>query len=342
MMDLLAVPVLLCTLWKMEYSREGFREDGLSLENTRALRGLLAVLVVLHHLYQRTRGGLLFFFFDNVGPLCVALFFFLSGFGLEKSRTQKPGYRKAILRRRIPSVLVPYLFLTLLYWLFSFLGDSFLTPAAVLRSFFNGFPVVTHSWYLLCILVFYFGFYLSLLLWDSNRPGIVVTNVVISLLWVLLCRVRNLPPHWYNAAFLFPAGIFWAAYGDRIRPFLHRHYGLALAGSLLGFCVFFPAALYTAGVDVFVSLFWTGCCCFVALVGLILMKFRFRNPILLFLGEISFELYGIHGLFERLYRSPVIHVRSDLLWGAAVLVSSIAAAWALYRFFQWLLEKILR
>lgn len=341
-MDLLAVPVLLCVLWKMEYSGKGFREDELSLENTKAVRGILAVLVVLHHLYQRVGHGVLFFFFDNAGTLCVALFFFLSGYGLERSRAHKPGYRDAILHRRIPSVLVPYLFLTLLYWLFSFLGDSFLTPAAVLRSFFSGFPIAAHSWYILCILVFYFGFYLSVLLWNSNRLGILGTNVLVSLLWVCLCRGRSFPPYWYNAALLFPTGLFWAAYERQIRPFLRRHYGLALAVSLLGFCAFFTAALYTAGEDVLISLYWPGCCCFVVLVLLILMKFRFCNPILLFLGEISFELYGIHGLFERLYRSPAVHVRSDLLWGAAVLASSIAAAWALHRFFRWLLGKCLR
>lgn len=337
-MDLLAVPVLLCILWKMSFHRGAFREDALSLDNTKALKGILAILVVLHHLYQQVQMGRLYFFFDNVGILCVSLFLFLSGYGLLKRYAGTPGYRATILRRRIPSVLIPYLCLILIYWLFSGVSGPILTPAEVLQSLVSGFPIVAHSWYILCILVFYIGFYLSVLLWRRNLPGIIGSNALLCILWVALCRARGFAPYWYNAAILFPMGIFWAAYENQLQAFLRTHYGPALAVSLLGFCGFFPAALVTAGEDIFVSLFWPGCCCFVVLVLLILMKFRFGNPIVLFLGEISFALYGIHGLFEALYRSPVIWLEDPLLWGTAVLVSSVAAAWMLHRFFRLLLR----
>lgn len=341
-MDLLAVPVFLCIVWKMSFHIRIFREDALSLENTRALKGILAVLVVLHHLYQQVQEGRLYFVFDNVGVLCVSLFLFLSGYGLMKRYAETPGYRESILRRRIPSVLIPYLCLILIYWLFSGIRGSFLTLSEVLRSFVGGMPIVSHSWYILCILALYFGFYLSVVLWKRNLAGIIGSTVLLCVLWVLFCRARGFAPYWYNGVILFPVGIFWGAYETQLHGFLRAHYGPALAVSLLGFCGFFPAALVTAGEDCLVSLFWPGCCCFVVLVLLVLMKVRFGNPVLQFLGEISFALYGIHGLFEALYRSPVLSLEDPVLWGSAVLVSSVAAAWVLQRFFRLLLKQILR
>lgn len=340
-MDLLAVLFCVLILWKMDFSGKTFREDGLSPENTKSLKGILAVFVMLHHLYREIQGGFLLFFFDNVGILCVSLFLFLSGYGLQKSYEKKPGYRKKILTRRIPAVAVPYLCLTVIYWLFSGITGDLLTPGEVLRSFADGDPVVTYSWYIVCILVFYFGYWLSVSLWKENRTGILCTNFLLSILWVLLCRALGFGGYWYNAAALFPAGIFWAVCEDRAVPFLRKRYLLLLAGSAMAFGVLFAGALYVDQFRVCVPLYWSGCCCFTLLVLILLMKFRFRNPVLAFLGSISFEIYGIHGLFMALYRSPAIRLEGDVVWAGAVMVSAVAAAWGLNRFFKLLLKKLL-
>lgn len=339
-MDFVALPVLLLALWKMEYRRQGFREDGLSLENTRALKGLLALLVVLHHLYQRS-GGLLLPLFDNVGVLCVSLFFFLSGYGLQKSCEKNPAYRRSLLRRRIPSVLVPYLCLTLIYWLFSGIMGHPVPPGQVLTGLLRGRPLDIYSWYIPCILYLYLGFWISLILCPENRVGRICLLVLACLIWVTVCRKLDFCGYWYNAVVLFPAGSLFALLEHRITGFWKAHYIPALAVSALGFCIFFPQALFTALKDSHISLYWPGCCCFVALTLLLMMKFRIHNPALLLLGDISFEIYGIHGLFLRLYRSPVFRLEGDALWGAAVLVSSVCTAWVLHRLFRLLLKKLL-
>ena len=340
MIDLLVIPVFLCILWKMDFSRRGFHTDSLSRENTTALKGILAVFVILHHLYQETEGGRLYFFFDNVGILCVSLFFFLSGYGLQKSYAAKPDYCSSLLRRRIPGVLVPYVLLILIYWLFSGVTGAFYSPADVLQSFIIGDPIATHSWYILCILVLYLGYYLSARLCGRNDPALILCNVLLCAAWVILCRSLRFGIYWYNAVIVFPMGIFWAVYEDRIVPVLQKHYLPALAAAPIGFCVFFIAALAVSARGGMVSLFWAACCCFVLLILLLMMKFSFRNPVLLFLGEHAFELYGIHGLFESLYRSPVLYFEDPALWSAAVLISTIPAAWVLHRLFRWVLRKL--
>ena len=60
-------------------------KDYLSLATCKSYRGLFAIVVILHHLAQRTETGILFRIFTSMGSLAVAFFFFLSGYGLQKS-----------------------------------------------------------------------------------------------------------------------------------------------------------------------------------------------------------------------------------------------------------------
>ena len=68
------------------------------------------------------------------------------------------------------------------------------------------------------------------------------------------------------------------------------------------------------------------------------MKFSIGNPILDFWGKISFELYGLQGLFIRLLRSEVCYIENDFLWCAAVIAASMAGGWMLHCLLQKLLS----
>ena len=76
------------------FGRGKFHEDSASLDVTKALRGIAATGVILHHISQEEsfhQAGVIQAF-CNVGFLFVAVFFFWSGFGLIKSLASKPGY----------------------------------------------------------------------------------------------------------------------------------------------------------------------------------------------------------------------------------------------------------
>lgn len=61
-------------------------KDYLSKENTTNLKGLLALMVLLHHTYQKALIGSSVAIFDftmrSLGFYCVSCFLFLSGYGL--------------------------------------------------------------------------------------------------------------------------------------------------------------------------------------------------------------------------------------------------------------------
>ncbi|MBQ9090735.1 MAG: acyltransferase family protein, partial [Anaerotignum sp.] len=268
-MELLLLVFLPCILWKMEFHKTAFHADAMSLEKTGAVKGILAVLIILHHLSRSLeKGGPLGLLLDNVGVLCVALFFFFSGYGLQKSYHGKPNYRAAILRKRIPSVLVPYVFLILLYWFLSWMVSEPYSLGEVLASLVNGKPIVSFSWYTLCILMFYVNYFLSTLLFRRRNGGILWYNAVCTVLWVFLCRRLGYAEYWYNAAIAFPLGIFWGEYGEKRIPWLRKHHLPALIISFGVFGIFYSAALVALKTDVFVSLYWMACVGFLLFVVL--------------------------------------------------------------------------
>ena len=338
-MDFLFLLFLPCILWKMKYCKNGFHENFLSVGSTRALRGIMAVLILFHHLCQRLEGVRVMFFLDNVAILCVTAFFFLSGYGLHKSYCEKAGYSSKILRNRIPSVLIPYLGLIAIYWGYSFAEEQPYTLAEVLVSLVNGRPVVSFSWYILAILVLYFSYWISTLLFRPGHLGMLVYHFGFILLWVPFCRSLGWEYYWYYSIIGFPLGILWAAEGQRFMVFLQKRYMRFLIGSFVLFSGLFVAAIKTTvGIDVVVPLFWAACCAFLLFMLLVLMKFSFQNRILLFLGDISFEIYGLQGLFIRLLRSNLCYIENDTLWCFAVSTATVGCAWAMHGLFRKLLS----
>lgn len=321
---LIGVLVVLC-LWRLRFCKDGFFEDGLSLESTRCLRGILAVTVVLHHFYKEAGGGPAKLLFSNLGVLCVAGFLFLSGYGLQKSLEAKPGYGKIILKRQLPAILVPFLMLVPLYWgLYTLIGKPY-TLAQVLESLLSDDPIVRFGWYTLCQSMLYVLYWLCCRFVHGKHMVPAVTVATLLLIWVL--QMLDFAPFWYYPMVAFPMGVFWGAEEARILPQLKKRYWLWMTGCVLLFGGFFVLALMTFRT----VFFWAAVGGFVLVLILLLEKWAFRNPALSFLGGLSFEIYSLHGFFMLLYRSRIVYMESDLIWGGAVLLSTIPAAWLLRR-----------
>lgn len=326
-MDILVIPVLALCLWGIRFCRDGYFEDYLSVKNTKALRGVLALLVVLGHLYKDADSGMLHLLFSNIGTLCVVVFLFLSGYGLQKRFEGKPGYGKNILTQRIPGIIKPFLVLIPVYWvLYAGIGRPY-TLLQVLQSLVNGDPIVRFGWYTLCQILLYLVFFTGTLLLEKKPKGMSAGMLLGSVVLMIMMKLRNLPPYWYYSVPAFSLGVFWAAEEEMLRLKLEKYWFLNLILSFLGFALGFSGGLVTF----YVPFYWLLSCTLPILVLLILQKVHLDNPALQFLGGLSFEIYSLHGLFMLLYRSNLCYIGSDVLWGTAVLVSTIPAAWLLNR-----------
>lgn len=326
-MDILVIPVAALCLWGIRFCRDGYFEDYLSVKNTKALRGILTLLVVLHHAYQETNRGLLHLLLSNAGVPCVVLFLFLSAYGLQKSLTTKPGYERTILTRRIPAIAVPFLVLIPVYWLlYGLIGKPY-SLLQLLNSLVSGSPIVRYGWYTECLILLYLVYFLGTRLCRKQPEKMAVVIPVLTLLLAWTLNRIGMAPFWYFSILAFPAGVIWAVYEKPLLSRVEKHYGLWLAVSFLCFGAAFAGALKTFHT----AFFWATDLTLVLFMMVLLRKCTFGNPVLDFLGGLSFEVYSLHGFFMLLYRSRILYLESDLLWETAVLVSTIPAAWLLNR-----------
>ena len=123
---------------------------------------------------------------------------------------------------------------------------------------------------------------------------------------------------WYNCVHLFPIGMIFAKFENRIVPHLKRHYLLYL---ILAFGLFYPLYLRSDYVLNIVSYYGENfnaldkvfrrricllsqmyvTCDFVFCFLLLSMKVKIGNKLLDFMGKITLEFYLIHGLFVELF-----------------------------------------
>lgn len=73
--------------------------EGYSVKNTNALKGMLALSIILCHLTSRVDYKLPFVSFAVMGSIGVGCFFFLSGFALIVSMKKRTDYMQGFIKK---------------------------------------------------------------------------------------------------------------------------------------------------------------------------------------------------------------------------------------------------
>lgn len=303
-----------------------FDNDCLRMDKAKAMRGTLALVIVLHHISENAlvRTPLLIQV-NHFGYLCVAMFFFLSGYGLTvricNSPSDRNEYLSGLWKGRILYMLLIYVLVTLLFIAFKGLLDvEDVSFRAVLNSFKIGNPVASNSWYILVLIVFYIFFWLSFSISSTVGKGIILTSVLVTILNVVFILS---PLNWsgfYISSYAFPLGMLWAWKKDfGWQDYAQKHYILVCAVCLALLACF--TIIHTSHARMFAS------CAFCLLLVATMMKFEFRGRLLHFLGEISLEIYLLQAIPMILLRNRYFYVDNDLLWGLMTFVLVVIIAY---------------
>ena len=330
MLDILPLGLLGLCLWGLRPAKpllRGMHENNLTLEASLSIRGLLTLVVIFSHLNIWRSSGFVFPLFERLGYPTVSVFFFLSGYGLQEQHMSRENYARGFLKKRLLTVALPYLVVTALYWAYyQWLGreQSVLQMATDLL---HGKPIASFSWYILASMSFYFGFWLIMVLCRKRYGTMVLCTMVWYGLHTAFCVMMNYGTWWYISAFGAVVGVAWAIYEQRLRPWLAKNYYCVLlcAATILISMVLLSRGLAdvpiasqianTAEATVF------ACC-----VILITFKLSPGNPVLQFLGQLSMEMYLLHGLAMMLWNNPVVRIQNDLLYCLLVLATSVVLA----------------
>lgn len=152
---------------------KGEKNDALSIRNVNVLKGISIVGVFVEHCSKEFTGLFLYKFFCSLGLFSVAIFFFVSGYGLMYGLKHKNHYEKGFVRHRILPIVVCYLLVCAFYWVVKGFGTVKLLDV-VLCGY------IPFSWYVLSILVLYLFFYFCVLV--TKNPKYVIEGVSILLL----------------------------------------------------------------------------------------------------------------------------------------------------------------
>lgn len=345
MADLLVLLFLGVILSGLELTRpfgRTIREDYLSADSGRSLRGVLSVGILFHHLGQKRMGLVFLPLLSRMGYFLVSVFFFLSGYGLMKQHMTREDYRRRFFSRRLPAILVPYGVACVLYGLlYAAMGEPW-TFRAFLQGLYNGTPMVSASWYILCITLFYIAFGCLMWLCGRHYGWMLAGGGVFLGAYVFFCVKMGYGSWWYNTAPVLLLGMAWALKQQWIDEKLRRSFpGIAL-GVLFLFALLYGGKLVLNSAVpsplLHIPLTWCVCCLFVCAVNLLLTQVKLSSPLLAFLGDISLEIYLCQFLLLQLLRSSLCALENDFLYAACVLVGTITFAWVLHRVNRWLMR----
>ena len=346
LLDLLFVLLLFIALFKIKLTMplKNFNDEFMSVKNCNSYKGLFALIVLLHHISQRVSGGILTPDFTRVGYLAVSVFLFLSGYGLEKQNLKKTDYSNGFLLKRVPAVLIPYIIMSVIYWvIYALLGDV-RTFSTVWHNFIvNGDPIAWFSWYVVCILYFYIAFYILMKIFKTSKVGMIFGGIIFCVLYIFICKKLGFGLWWYQTSPIFVLGIAFSSYEKNILKFIKKFYPVVLMLSLAFFVVTarHKWEIYDLVPSPETEFLIVGILAFLFMVSFVALtlKLETNNKILAFLGKISFELYMVQGAIMLVLRNELLYVNNDTLWAFLVLIGSVGFALLLNKFFSLILKK---
>ena len=182
----------------MEIPRSICREDALAPDNTKALRLVLIVAIFIFH-----AGIHMGFLTPDLGHVCVSVFFFLTGYGLEYSLANKPDYARSFLHRRVLGLMIQYWIIMTVLAAFVFTihrsWDQFLVEFTA--TF--GVPL----WYITELVAFYIVFYLSMFISDRRKALLLIAAGTLFVMFVLWYHFNS--DLYYRSGLCFVLGVAW-------------------------------------------------------------------------------------------------------------------------------------
>lgn len=285
---LILIISLLFVYKKITYNKTSSLND-FNLRETLPLRGILAVCVMLTHLcpYLIKEAPLLTDF-CLWGPPSVATFFLLAGYGLSFSFMAKgEKYLCGFFKKRLLRLVWPLLFMTIVFQGFKIYNNSFdwiemlKTPSPM-------------SWFIYALVIWYIGYYYSFKKGKTLKVQLgLIWGFTLVYLIITICLKQY---YFYISILPMPMAITYVFYEKKVKSIISKNakiawwivmvtvfivMGYALAGQygvkLPGWG--YPAYSVIPWVIVYITYHLGG----------------WKNKITIFLGEISYEFYVVHG-----------------------------------------------
>lgn len=271
---------ILLVLWGLKFPGFGkkFNDDFLDKSSSKAICGLAAIFVVLHHISQKVAFQDVtkeLFFFNDIGYLIVTVFFFFSGYGLTVNADNNPKYLDSFASRRLLTVLVPFYVNNIIYAIYNI--PSGMHPLRLILGVLGLVQINPNGWYPFVLILFYGLFYFARKRIKS-RPAELVFYLMCSLLLVVVFSINGHFAWWADKEG------WWIIQGFNNKPWWMQEQVFLFSGewwvnSTIGFVVGATVASYKDKiVNWFKKAYWPKAIILVALFFVSYFKFvEIRN-----------------------------------------------------------------
>lgn len=335
-----------------------YNTEYLSTDSTKAIKGIAAVLIVFHHIAKDIviNGSLIFMRY--IGIIMVAIFYFVSGYGLMYNLKNCSNYLDSFLRKRLLNLMIPYWLIFICTIIIDFISNKRFSPMDYIFSFFSFGPVVS-VWFVSSILLFYLAFYISFYIerildfhirWIEHSyvlpKNFDIGKLILALtmiIYCISCYLLHLPNAYTSSVAAFYLGILWMSIESKFLRYVRTHYFLSLFGSFFLFCSVFMGRLAIAvklnqNECLHMLLRNVVCVLFILFMIICIQKITVCGKILLWLGSISYELYMVHCILMGYVRKRFSNVFG---YSTGVLFISLLIAWCIHWIALFLKKKIL-
>lgn len=286
--------------------KKNYNNNWLDINSTNTLKGIAIITVIFHHFATNMKYNSIFkIIFGNIGFLGVAIFLFVSGYGLLSSYKNNHNYLEKFLKNRFFKIIIIFIISRIIILLIS-----------------RNIVIATQSdWYTYIILYYYFLFYMVYKYIKNN-------NLKKYIMWlsfipyILICLYLKKSPYWYNTSICFPFGLLIAEYKEIVYKVINNNFIKFLIP--LGLFILVMVVFQVTG---FISnLQWLQFITpiiFILLIITLLTKFKLDSKILKFFSNISFPLYLLHiFLFKYIYN---LGIHSDFVFVITIVVNILFA-----------------
>lgn len=370
------LPIIL--LWGAKFSKGKNFNDGLSLEQTKAFQGFLAICIMLHHIAQKTCASWIqpqsrivhgLDIFVDMGFLLVSVFLFFNGYGVYKSFHSKENYLNGYFKKRILPVILALYSTTLIFFVARLLIGEKMDAMQVILYLTSIKLCNPNTWYVIVLPFFYLFFYVSFRFIKKDGLAVAATTALVIGYMLLGTRINHNDfwirgEWWYNCVILFPVGIIFAKFENKIIPFVQKYYwaflivflaayypiriGSRMLGNMFGYYGegWLPQNVIIMNRRITLLGHSILCTWFVMCWLLMGMKVKIGNKFLKFMGTITLEFYLIHGLFVELFgwqfdggvRSPH-HIKYVIVYVLVVFALGVPSAILLQNIHNLILGK---
>ena len=297
-----------------------------SNEKMGPLKAVLALIIVLGHFFYYSNCPF-FIPFHELAATAVAMFFFISGFGLVKTWEKKgPSYLKGFFTYRLTKILFPAIIIFLIHLLLCGTGGTNIY-ALFKRLVKLGQAYPPQYWFIFVIVYDYLLFWFSFkFLPTSLRISCLFLG---SLLLIVFTTWAGYDRCWWICSFSFPCGAVYAKHEEKINSICGKSVLLFVISLFVLFLT--AVGLYLTGKQYLWTLFYLVVPFGIALIVAALKPDKVVFPFLSFFGVISYEIYLSHiTAMEFFHRSPAA-ISSDWAYILSVLATTIALSFIINR-----------